>query len=284
VAEARPRGASRLARLWLLYAGMDLLFIARGPTTALAFLFSDVVVGLGGVTAAFLLAERFDGIGPWTRPQVLFLLGYALTVRGAVTVLFSYNVAHISRRIGRGQLDHLLIQPQPLWMALLSEGFAPLSGAGSLLPGLALLAWAAHGLGLPPSAGWLALLALNAGGSLVIVMAFAYLWGSIAFWAPRAAEEINSSSAQLIDGLQQFPLDALGAAARGGLLTVVPVGFAAWYPCRALLGLDTVPYAVLLTPLAALAAAALASWVFATGLRQYGRTGSTRYLPHGHRR
>ena len=36
------------------------------------------------------------------------------------------------------------------------------------------------------------------------------LWGSLAFWAPRAAEELNSSTFELSNQLAPFPLD--GAA------------------------------------------------------------------------
>src|SRR2546430_2276195 len=120
----------RLLRLWQLYAAMDLLYLARGTRVALVYYLSDVIIGVSAVTATFLLAERFDGIGGWTRPQVLFMLGYALLVRGVIDAFFNYNVAFISRKIGRGQLDHLLIQPVPLWAALVTEGFAPLSGSG----------------------------------------------------------------------------------------------------------------------------------------------------------
>src|ERR1700682_967189 len=109
------RPVKRLLSLWRLYATMDLLFLARGPQAALAYYLSDFVIGLAAVSATYLLAERFDGIGPWTKPQVLFLLGYGLLVRGLIDFFFNYNLAFISRRIGRGQLDHLLIQPQPLW-------------------------------------------------------------------------------------------------------------------------------------------------------------------------
>jgi ABC-type uncharacterized transport system permease subunit len=68
------------------------------------------------------------------------------------------------------------------------------------------------------------------------------------------------------------------------LLTVVPVGFLAWYPCRALLGLDRAPYGIAVTPLAAVIFATIALWVFRRGMKQYGRTGSQRYLSFGHRR
>ncbi len=104
----------RLVCLWRLYATMDLLLLARGPQAALAYYRSDFIVGAAAVSATFLLAERFGGLGPWTKPQVLFLLGYGLLVRGLIDFFFNYNLAFISRRIGRGQLDHVLIQPQPV--------------------------------------------------------------------------------------------------------------------------------------------------------------------------
>src|SRR5579859_4561814 len=122
---AATSGPGRLLRLWALYARMDLLFFARGPQTAIPWYLSELVVALAAVTATLLLAERFGGIGAWTRPQVYFLLGYALLIRGLIETFCSYNIANISRRIGRGQLDHMFVQPLPLWMVLLAEGFAP---------------------------------------------------------------------------------------------------------------------------------------------------------------
>jgi ABC-2 type transport system permease protein len=276
--------AKRLLRLLALYATMDILFLARGPQVALAYYASDFIIGLAAITATFLLAERFDGIGPWTKPQVLFLLGYVLLVRGVIDTFFNYNVAFISRRIGRGQLDHILIQPQPLWMALLSEGFAPVTGTGMLLPGIGLLVVAGQRLALEPTPGWWALLILNVAASVAVVLSFEYAWGCLAFWAPRAAEEINSSTWRLITQLAPFPLEGLSSAALGCLLTVVPVGLVGWYPSRVLLGIDAPGWAPALLPAMALLLGACATWTFTLGLRHYGRTGSTRYLAWGHRR
>jgi ABC-2 type transport system permease protein len=215
---------------------------------------------------------------------VLFLLGYALVVRGLIDTLFNYNLAQVSRRIGRGQLDHLLIQPQPLWMGFLTEGFAPVTGSGMLIPGLILLFYALSKLQLAVSATWLALLALDLASSVAVVLSFQYVWASIAFWAPRAAEEINSNTWRLITQLAVFPLDGVSGWVLGSLLTLVPVGLVAWYPARALLGINGPPWAPLLLPAAAAMLAAFAAAIFLLGLRHYGHTGSTRYLDFGHRR
>jgi ABC-2 type transport system permease protein len=274
----------RLGALWRVQAHLDLLFMLRDVRSFLWYVGSDLVLGVAAVTATLLLAERFDGIGVWSKAQVLFMLGYAITSNGLLDMFFGYNVRFISRRIGRGQLDHLLIQPRPLWLALLTEGFVPWSSGLALLPGVALMAWAGRLLGLAPAPLWLLALLLNLLASMAIVLAFLYAWGSLAFWAPRAAEEVTSSANRLIGGLRAFPLDGLRPLLRGGLLTLVPAGFVAWYPCRALLGLDPAPHALAVTPLVAVAMATIAGVIFARGLQQYARTGSSRYLSFGHRR
>jgi ABC-2 type transport system permease protein len=263
---------------------MDLLFLSRSVRTGVAWYFADLLLGLSGAVWAFLLAERFDGIGPWSRSQIAFLLGFALLVRGVVDVGFNMNVSYPSRRIGRGQLDHMLLMPQPLWQTIASDGFTPFSGSGQIFAGAAVLAYAIHALALPVDAAWLALAGVHVASGAAIVLAFAYIWGSLAFIAPRGAEEINSSSMRLLEQLKPFPLDGVGALLGAGLLSFIPAGFLAWLPARVLLGLETRPGAWLWTPLAAFGFAALATWIFSRGLRRYARTGSARYLSHGHRR
>src|SRR5262245_56451059 len=220
--------AGKVFRLWRVHARMDLLFLSRGMRTALAWYVAGILLAASTAVWAFLLAERFDGIGPWSRDQVVFLLALALLSRGVVDVLFNMNLAFPSRRIGRGQLDHLLLMPQPLWQSLASDGFTPFSGSGQALVAVAVLVYAVRIIGLPVDAAWLALLLLHVASAVAIILSFAYLWGSLAFVAPRGAEEINSSSYRLLDQLKPFPLDGVGPILLGGLLSFVPAGFLAW--------------------------------------------------------
>ena len=280
-----PAGGAlrRIGRLWRMYAALDLAFLTADLKLACIYIGADMITGVAMVAGVLLLAERFAGLGPWSRLQVVFLLGYATTVSGVVNAFFGYNVLMISRRIGRGQLDHTLIQPQPIAVALLTEGFMPFSGSAMLLPGAGMLTWATLTLGVPVTPGWAALLAVNLLASCAVVLSFAFLWGSLAFWAPRATEEISTSATTLIDQLKSFPLDGVGPLLLGALMTAVPVGFVAWYPCRALLGIDPAPAALLGTPLAALLLGACAAFCFRQGMRKYVRTGSQRYSSFGHR-
>src|SRR3954466_4256165 len=151
----------RLLRLWQMYAVLDFTFLLADLKLALTWYISDGIVNLASVTATLLLADRFAGICAWGRCEVVFMLGYATMVSGLMNMFFGYNVLTISRRLGRGQLDHTLVQPQPIWLSLLTEGFMPFSGSSVLLPGIGLLVWAASHLSLAITPGWLALLALN---------------------------------------------------------------------------------------------------------------------------
>jgi ABC-2 type transport system permease protein len=87
----------------------------------------------------------------------------------------------------------------------------------------------------------------------------------------------------LMNQLKQYPLNGSGGLLRFGLLTALPVGFLAWIPCRALLGMDGTALAIYKTPLAAVVFGLLAAAAFGKGMRYYARTGSQRYSDLGHR-
>ena len=107
-------------------------------------------------------------------------------------MFFSYNVLAVSRRIGRGQLDHTLVQPQPLWMALLTEGFMPFSGCWGAIVGLGISTWSLGRLDMAVETGWWLCYGVHLLSSCAVVLAFSYLWSALAFWSPVGAEEISS--------------------------------------------------------------------------------------------
>lgn len=277
------RTLKRIWQLWMFYAKLDLVLLMSDIRLAMLYFGSELFTSVGSVIGLVLLAQRFDGIGTWSLNHLYVLLGYSTLVLGILNTFFNYNISLISRRIGRGQLDHVLVQPQPLWMIFITEGFAPLSGLMGLVPGILLFAWGLAGLGVTLDLGWWALLFLNLTASSTIMMSFSYIWGSLAFVAPRSSEEISSSVSRLLDQLKVFPLDGLGGVLLGTLMTVAPVGFVAWYPVQALLGLNSSLWSVWITPLAALVMLSIALFCFLKGLHYYAFTGSQRYSSLGHR-
>ena len=144
---------TRLLQLWRMYAWLDLLWVTRSFRMFLLYYIGDALINVAAIAGMLLLAERFDGIGPWTKWQIVFMLGYGTLVTGLLGTLFGYNVLFIGRRLGRGQFDHTLIQPQPVWMALLTDGFNPFGSSSTVLCGLALVIWAAAHVVLPADSG-----------------------------------------------------------------------------------------------------------------------------------
>jgi ABC-type uncharacterized transport system permease subunit len=270
-------------RLFGAGARMNAIRILRTRGQAIAHTFTDFIWHSGAMLAPILVAVRFGHIGAWPVAAVVFMLAYANAGSSLLDALGD-NYFTISRRIGRGQLDHYLVQPQPLWRILLTEGFTPFDFWPTLTISTALMAWSVARLHVAVSPGWLGLLGLNLLASMAVQTAFLYAWGSLAFWAPRGAEDISSAAYGLI-GQVTFPLDPVPRALRAVLVSFVPSGLLSWLPARGLLhvagagALD-----VWLTPLAAIGLGAFAVFLFQLGLRRYRSTGSTRYIDHGHRR
>ena len=276
-----------LARVPARYAlgfRMDFAFLLRSPGLAVYYLALDAILVPASGATTFLLAERLTGLGAWSVAQVTFLLGYATLVEGILSLAFTYNVSHISRRIGRGQFDHLLVQPQPLWLSLLSEGFAPVTGGAATVMGIAILAWSVTNLPVTPDAAWWALFLANLAASVIAVLGAMFAWSSLAFWAPVAAEEVATNVHEALSSLGVFPLDGLSASLTVGLVAVVPAGIVAWLPSRALLGVGATATPIWATPAAAIALAVVGAATFRAGLSRYRRVGSSRYTDFGHRR
>jgi len=283
-ADRRTGILRQLLRTWGAHAALELMWMTRDWRYFLTNNLSHWMTRIAGISGVLLLAERFAGIGVWSKFQLIFMLGYALLVEGLVGTFFDYNVLEISRRLGRGQLDHTLIQPRPIWMALLTEGFMPLSNSPILITGLGLVVWASVRLELEVTAGWIGMIVLNLGSSCAVVLAYSYLLGSLAFWEPRMAEEISARGRDLLYTFKAFPLDAVGPALSAVLMTAIPAGLVAWYPSKYLLGLNKGFAEGVVTLLAAVALMVFASLIFNRGMKYYVTTGSQRYSPFGHRR
>jgi ABC-2 type transport system permease protein len=274
--------AAETLRLFAIGARMNAIKILRTREQAAVFTLTDFIWHSGALLAPVLVAARFGRIGPWPLAAVVFMLAYGAAVSSLMDALGDAPW-RMSYYIGRGRLDHFLVQPQPLWRTLLTDGFTPFDFWPVLTLGLVLMAVSVHRLHVTVTPAWLGLLALNLGASIVIQTSFLYAWGCVAFWAPRGAEEISSMASRLVGDLS-FPLDPVPRPLRAVLVSVVPSGLLSWFPARSLLRIAGAgPADVWLTPLAAVVLGAIALALFRLGLRNYRRTGSWRYAD-GHRR
>ena len=105
---------ARMVRLLKIAAKIDMMWLLRDTKYAIAAISADVIANLSAVSGVFLIAVRFGGIGGMSSDEVLFMMSYSTLVTGLFILFGAQNNIHISRIIGRGQLEHLFIQPLPL--------------------------------------------------------------------------------------------------------------------------------------------------------------------------
>lgn len=273
----------QLGRLYALYARMDLQWFTQDTTVCLLAIFSDLLSSIASISGIYLLSVRFAGVGGLSADEVLFMLGFFTLADGLTFMLSGFNIGEISRRIGRGQVDHMLIQPLPLWMQIATEGFLPVSGNAGFLCGLVLLITAMVRLQLAVTLPWLALLVLYLVLRMVIILSINFLIGSSAFYKPAACEEISSLGNDLLKTIGKYPLSGMPGWLTGILTTVLPAGLMAWLPSLVLLHRLDAPLTLALPVAVAATFLLLAKYAFQKGMKYYVKYGSNRYRDMGHR-
>ncbi len=275
----------RVLKLYGLYTRMDLAWFLRDTKFCLLAICADFISNIAAVTGIFLLAWRFDGVGGMNKYEVLFMLGYVTVVTGMYQTFFSNcNTGHISRRIGRGQLEHMMIQPLPMPVQLLTEGFIPISGSSNILSGGIIIAISLSQLRIVPSGWWLISLFFSVFISISIILLMNYLFSTAAFYAPAQAEEISSYVTDATGNLSTYPLSGMSLAVQIPLITLFPAGLLGWFPSLALLGKPPLSLSYFYPLVVACILFCLTFVLFRKGLMHYAKTGSNRYLAIGHRR
>ena len=273
-----------LFRLLKLYARMDLIWLMQDKATVLLVVITETLSNLSGMAGVLLLAVRFGGVGGLTADEILFMLGFFELADGLGWMLFgNYNVIHISRRIGRGQVDHMLIQPRPLWMQLLTEGFMPFSGCHGVFIGIILTGIAIARLDIALSPVWFLLLLYYLVIHIVLRLSQSFLYGSAAFWKPVACEEISGMILDMNSQLGRFPLFGLPGWLGTLLHTVLPIGLLAYFPALALLKDLGKPTELAFPFLVASLFLTTALICFKKGLSHYAKYSCNRYKEMGHR-
>lgn len=271
-------------RQWRQYAKMDLLWFLRDTRYCLLYIITDTVGSLASVSAILLLCQRFGRIGGMSFDEMLFLCAYAVMVDGIIMLFFGgSNTAYISRIIGRGQLDHMLIQPVPLWVQMLTGGFIPFSGSSQLICGIVLTAVALGRLHLAVTPLWVLELLFSLICSVAVILAVVFVVSCCAFYAPVAAEEIAMIVHELFNDTKSYPLSGLSARGAAAFCSVLPVGLAAWFPSGVLLGKAPSALPGALTFFVAATWCTAAVVLFRKGMLHYEKYGSNRYSGFGHR-
>ena len=212
----------------------------------------------------FMFFAGFRSVGGWRLADMALLVGLIMSFVGVAGVAFG-GYRDMAATILSGEIDALLIQPRSVLARLLSRDSYPsawgdLAVAVVILGAFAGLSWR----DLPWFAiGWM--------GGLVVYLAAAVTFASLAFWIP-GARSLARDMTEFVILVSSYPGSIYSGASRVIAYTVLPAGFVVLAPVS--LVRHPGPAALAVVVGAALAYGGFAVAVFHLGLRRY-RRGST---------
>jgi ABC-2 type transport system permease protein len=225
--------------------------------------------------AVLVLFNRVPLLGGWSLAEVALLYGLSGTCF-AVAEIFAAALDDFQVHIVRGTFDRVLVRPRGALFQVMSEDVA-LRRVGRVAQAVLVLAIALQLLAIDWTVDKVVLLAVALVSGTAIYFAIFVLGAAFCFWTVQAKEATHVFTYGG-DGLASYPLDIYRGSVRRFFTFVVPLAFVNYEPALYLLGrpdpLGLPDAARLLSPVAAVAMAALARFGWHQGIRHYQSTGS----------
>jgi ABC-2 type transport system permease protein len=243
---------------------------------------SFVLTCLGSASITFiefgalaLLFARVPRIAGWSLWEVALLYALAETCF-ATAELIGSALDDFQVRIGEGTFDRVLTRPLGAFFQVLAEDLA-LRRLGRVAQGVFVLVLALINLSLAWTPEKLVVLVIALISGVAIFFSIFVLAAVFCFWTVEGKEATHVFSYGGVT-LVEYPLDIYADWLRRFATFVLPLAFVSYYPTLFLLDrpdpLGLPDWMRVLSPLAALALAGVASYGWRVGVRHYQSTGS----------
>jgi len=216
-----------------------------------------------------ILFGNVTTVAGWDYHEMLVLAGF-LSTGWASTALFWDGIWDTGKMIIEGDMDYRLTRPASVLVQIGSKHVG-MQVFGEMTLGLVMLGigWTGAGLGLATVPVGLFLLVCSA----VIQAALLTIANAANFWMKGRTPILAFMLTELQNEAMRFPLTIFPATVKLVLTFGLPLAFASFIPAQILTGrLD--PWWLVGPPIAAIATAALAVWIFKRGLRAYDSAGN----------
>jgi ABC-2 type transport system permease protein len=262
----------KYAKLYLDYFKQDLKSLLANRGDFIIQFVTIFLYQLLGLIFIGIIFSKVPQIKGWSFYEVLFIFGFFNVVTGFFYMHFAWTLWFPNSYIINRGLDALLTRPLNPYFQLIAEELGnSIQEIFSLLLGIAIMIFAAFGLGL--EFNFLLLIYLAVGllcGVLILGGLFTALT-SLAFWIKGTAS-VASPLMSLMD-FAQYPLTIYNKILRFIFTFILPFGFLAFYPGAAVLRAGYGDYILLGIGLA-LVFFLGGYGLFNRGLRRYESAGS----------
>jgi len=236
---------------------------------------SSIAASALGTAASFaflpLLFARAPRLGDWSPAEVVFLYGFSLVPLGLFNSVAMNLYEFPEKVVFEGRFDRLLLRPQSTMVQVLFDTMR-VESIQECVIGVALVAWASPRVGIVWGPGRIfAFVLFTLSGALLYVAIFSALTAASFRFEDRVG--VVPPVYNLLN-FSRYPMTIYSIWIRFLLSTVIPFGFASFYPGTRLLGRhDWTPYAMT-APFVSITALALASRLWTREVRRYAGTGT----------
>jgi ABC-2 type transport system permease protein len=234
-----------------------------------------MLITLMDVLAVLVVFQVTEKLGGFRFPQALLMAAIA----GLTFACGDMAVGQIDALrtvIRNGRFDSVLVRPLGVLTQLATSDFQ-VRRIGRIVQGVVLLVIAMRLAHVAPTPAHLALVVLSWVGGTVFFSAVFVIGGTVAFWWIDSGEFANGFTYGGRD-FTTYPVTIYGSFFRRLFAQGLGFAFVAYYPALALLGvpdpLGLPTWIGWVSPFVAALAAAVATIVWRTGVRQYRSTGS----------
>jgi len=274
VADRGPTARQSLG-IWLRLLGASLAGQLTYRRSFVLELIGRFVLTFLELLAVFVLFERVEAIGGFTRWEVVYLYGVASIGLGVAEFLTD-GLNDMTALVRHGTLDGVLLRPLSPLLQILGRQCRPLH-AGRVLQGVIALTGSLWMLSWRPGPFELLALLVNLTATIAVFAAIFVMGAATKIFTIQSAEAFSAFTHGGVQ-LAQFPLAVYPTWLKRLFVFFVPIGMTSYAPALVVLGKPPDPFLGPWAPLlvlpvtAAFVAVARAWWRFA--LDHYQSTGS----------
>jgi ABC-2 type transport system permease protein len=256
--------------------------VAAQVRSQLQYRTSFVLESIGSFLTGFLdflavlvIFHNTSRLGSWSVGEVAFLFAFSSIAFAFADLLIGSPFDIFGRTIRTGSFDVLLVRPRSTLFQVAVSDFQ-LRRLGKAVQGVVVLVYALSIVHVHWTVARAAVLLASVPAAVVIFGAIWVVFGSTTFWTVEGQELTNAFT---YGGgfMTQYPIDIYGVWLRRLLAYLVPTAFVCYFPALYVLGkpdpLGLPRILQFLSPVVAVAAAAVAAGVWRFAVRYYRSAG-----------
>jgi ABC-2 type transport system permease protein len=223
----------RYLRLWKRFITLALVREAE-YRVSFAVNVLEGIAQLGVVVLTYALLYRFiDQVAGWTAAEALLLVGIYRVLDGLLALQIAPNMMRMSRYIGEGELDFLLLSPASSQFLVSLRWLQP-PEAVNVLIGIGLAVYGGQRAGISWNAAQLGGAVALAACGLILLYCMWFALVTLSFWLVK----VDTLGFLFYDVWQagRYPVDYFKGIMRTIFTFVLPIAFATTFPAEMLRG------------------------------------------------